>query len=183
LFIISSIIIFRAQRFKFNKRHTQAKKDLERARQIEEELKHNLLTKDKEITSYTINFIRKNELLEELGEKIELLKGKLPASSKELNSILNLVQNNNIDKDWEDFKKIFENVHHDFFGKLLMQYPDLSPTELKLCALVYMNLSIKEMASLMGISPDSVKTSRYRLRKKLGLSQEQNLSEFIINYG
>jgi len=183
LFVIVAIIIFRTQRSGFNRRHAQVKKDLERARQIEEELKRTLHIKDKEITSYTMNFIRKNELLEELGEKIAHLKGKLPASSKELNSILNLVQNNSIDKDWDDFKKIFENVHQDFFGKLLRQYPDLSPNELKLCALVYMNLSIKEMASLMGISPDSVKTSRYRLRKKLGLTQDQNLSEFIINYG
>lgn len=144
------------------------KRDLERARQIEEELKQTLHFKDKELTSYTMNFIRKNELIEELGEKVATLKSKLPEQSKELASILNLVQNNNIDKDWDDFKRIFENVHTDFFTRLLEKHSDLSPTELKLCALVQLNLSVKEMASLMGISPDSVKTSRYRLKKKLG---------------
>ncbi len=183
LVIMASIWLFRAQRSRFKIRHEAVKKDLERARQIEEELKQTLLSKDKELTSYTVNFIRKNELIDELRQKIESLRKKLPESSQELNSILNMVQTNSIDKDWDDFKLVFENVHHDFFGKLLRQYPDLTPAELKLCALVYLNLSIKEMASLMGISPDSVKTSRYRLRKKLGLTQEQNLTEFIINYG
>lgn len=180
--IIGSILIIRIQRTRYKKKNKEVREDLERARQIERELKETLHFKDKELTSYTMNFIRKNELIEELGAKVKGLMVKLPEQSRELNAIINLVQNNNIDKDWEDFKAIFENVHQGFFGKLLRQYPELTPNELKLCALIQLNLSIKEMASLMGISPDSIKTSRYRLRKKLGLSQDRGLSKFMMDF-
>lgn len=86
----------------------------------------------------------------------------------------------NLDKDWEEFKLYFEDVHKDFFGQLKEQYPSLSPNELRLCALLKLNLSVKEMASLMGISPESVKMARHRLRKKLGLTSDQNLVEFML---
>jgi DNA-binding NarL/FixJ family response regulator len=139
--------------------------------------------KNKELTSYTVNFIRKNELIEELKEKIISLKNTSQQPQTELNSLLNLVQQNtSIDRDWDDFKRTFENVHHNFFGNLLNHYPDLTPAELRLCALICLNLSAKEMASLMGISPDSVKTARYRLRKKFGLEQEQGLDEFVLRF-
>ena len=72
------------------------------------------------------------------------------------------------------FKKIF-------FAKILKDYkPDLSNYELKLCALIRLNLNMKEMATILGISAESVKTARYRLRKKLALSREENLIDFIM---
>src|SRR5690606_37910085 len=153
------------------------------ARLREEELQQALAFKNKEHTAYTVNFIRKNELIEELKQKIISLKNASQQPQTELNTLLNLVQQNtSIDRDWDDFKRTFENVHHNFFGKLLTRYPDLTPAELRLCALICLNLSAKEMASLMGISPDSVKTARYRLRKKFGLTQEQGLDEFVLRF-
>ncbi len=60
------------------------------------------------------------------------------------------------------------------------RYPDLTPNEMRLSALVKLNLTIKEMAAILGISPDSVKTARYRLRKKLELNTEENLTDFML---
>jgi len=85
------------------------------------------------------------------------------------------------DKDWEDFKRRFEEVHQDFFRILKVICPKLSSNELKLCTLLKLNMNLKEAASIMGISPESVKTARYRLRKKLNLSREDNLIDFIIH--
>jgi tetratricopeptide (TPR) repeat protein len=197
LLAISGIIILRIQRLRlkknkelfennkllFDSKQKLAEAELENTKLKEKELRQALELKNRELTSYTVNFIQKNELFDEIKERIEKIKeSPQPAVSKELNGLLRqLHQRQTIDKDWEDFKLTFENVHPDFFNKLHSQFPDLSPAELKLCALIRLNLGIKEMASLLGISADSTKTARYRLRKKLNLAEEQNLNDFILS--
>ncbi len=89
-------------------------------------------------------------------------------------------QHGNIDKDWNNFKLYFENVHREFFIRLNQDFPDLTPNELKLAALIRLNLNIKESALILGISPESVKTARYRLRKKLNLEQETSILNFFL---
>jgi DNA-binding CsgD family transcriptional regulator len=86
------------------------------------------------------------------------------------------------EKDWDEFRMYFEKVHSSFFEKMKQQHPDLTQSDLKLCALISLNLSMKEMAELMGISPESVKMARHRLRKKLNLATEDNLTEFIASF-
>jgi DNA-binding CsgD family transcriptional regulator len=121
--------------------------------------------------------IQKNDLLQELKEKLENNNG--PAIDASVSKIINkgLTQDN----EWSDFNKHFESINKNFFSRIKQAFPDISPNELKICALIKMNLSIKEMASILNISPDSVKTARYRLRKKLNLNTEDNLTDFILN--
>ncbi len=195
---IAGYVIFRTQRYRIQKnkelflqqrqlaqsQQELAQIEIENAKLKEKELNSELEFKNKELTSYTINFIRKNELMEEFKVKLEELKKQLPSElTNDVNSLHRMVQNNNIDKDWEDFKLTFEGVHHNFFSSLLQRFPELSPTELKLCAMLRLNFNLKETAAVMGISPDSVKTSRYRLRKKLNLPAEQNLTDFVMGFG
>lgn len=155
----------------------------ENAQLREQELVRELEFKNKELTSYTINFIRKNELLEEITEEIRnIKKGADPALRKSLSQLHRSVESTlHVDRDWEDFKKYFESIYKDFFSKLKEIYPELTPTDLKMCALIRLNLSMKEMATILGISPESVKTSRYRLRKKLNLEHEENLLTFMFS--
>jgi tetratricopeptide (TPR) repeat protein len=186
--MIVGVYVFRNQRIKFKQKQIIADRDaqltqseLENIRLSEKELNQTLDFKNKELTSYTVNFIRKNELIENLKDTINKLQQDHPEQAREFNSLSSLVQqNSSIDRDWEDFKRTFENVHHHFFSRLLKYNPELTQAELRLCALVCLNLTVKEMSSLMGISPDSAKTARYRLRKKLNLNQDQNLTEFVI---
>ncbi|PTB91088.1 hypothetical protein C9994_16155, partial [Marivirga lumbricoides] len=157
--------------------------ELENAKLKEEELNQKIAFKNKELTSYTLNFMQKNELMEELKEAIKEIK-KSPGNDvgKKLGALNKMVTNSmQIDKDWQDFKRHFEEVHTDFFTRLKSKFPDITSNELKLCALLKLNMNLKEAASIMGISPESVKTARYRLRKKLQLSKEDNLVEYIIN--
>lgn len=157
--------------------------ELENSKLKEKELLKELEFKNRELTSFTINFIQKNELMEALKENIsEIKKISDDKVSGKLNSLNRLVDNSlHVDRNWEDFKLYFENVHSDFF-KILKDYkPDLSNYELKLCALIRLNLNMKETATILGISAESVKTARYRLRKKLALSREENLIDFIMN--
>ncbi len=147
----------------------------------ERELQRELDFKSRELTTYTLNFIQKNEIMEELKGSINLLQKNSDTDlSKKLGGLHRLVEHSfNLDKDWQEFKLYFEQVHPHFFALISRHFPNLTSSELRLCALLKLNLSMKESATILGISPDSVKTARYRLRKKLNLANEANLSDFI----
>lgn len=190
LLLVSGYLVINRQRLRikkdkeiFDSREALAQSELANAQLRQAELKQELEYKNKELTSYTINFIRKNEVMEELKESIKVLKQTTDSDThKSLSRLSKIVDNAlDVDKDWEDFKLYFENVHKDFFKNLKSRFPELGSSELKLCALVKLNLNLKEIASIMGISPDSVKTARYRLRKKLNLSKEDSLADVIMS--
>lgn len=82
--------------------------------------------------------------------------------------------------DWDKIKLYFEKVHPEFFERLKNAHPDLSITELKLCAYTKMNLNGKEISRLLNINPTSVQVSRYRLKRKMGIPQEVNFSDYIL---
>ena len=159
-----------------------SKTELENAKLKAQDLRQQLDYKNKELTSYTLNFVQKSELFKELKEKIEFLKTSTPKQRdkiiKELNQVIK--QHINIDKDWEDFKRYFEDVHTGFIETLKEKHLDLSANDLKICALTRLNLNIKESAIILGITPESVKTARYRLRKKLDLKPNEELLGYFL---
>ncbi len=121
--------------------------------------------------------------MEEIRETIDLaLKSHQPDENSPLfRRLIKLIDYSfNLDQDWDEFKMYFEGVHKDFFTKLKNRHPELSVGELRLSALIRLNMNLKEVATLLSISPDSVKTARHRLRKKLNLSEENNLTDYLI---
>ena len=86
----------------------------------------------------------------------------------------------NDERDWNLFETSFNEAHGSFFKKLKANHPDLVPNDLKLCAYLHMNMSSKEMASLLNISLRGVEIRRYRLRKKLNIPHDKNLAEFFM---
>jgi len=86
----------------------------------------------------------------------------------------------NDERDWNLFETSFNETHESFFKKLKVGHPYLVPNDLKLCAYLRMNMSSKEMASLLNISVRGVEIRRYRLRKKLEVSHDKNLVEFLM---
>ena len=149
-----------------------------------QKLEFELNQKRKELTSYALNFIQKNELMDELTTKVnELRRNSDTDTALGLNRINHMISDSfRIDQDWENFKLMFEEVHPDFFVKLKEMFPDLGNAELKLSALLRLNMNLKESSKVLGISPDSVKTARYRLRKKLNLEHDQNLVDFFLKF-
>jgi tetratricopeptide (TPR) repeat protein len=143
-------------------------------------------SKNKELVSFTLNMIRKNECLEEV--KRSLLEVKQHLHQPEVaHSKLHKLQNNinflqHLDKDWENFKFYFEQTDQGFLDMLKVQFPDLNPNEYKLCALLRLNLDTKQIASILDISVESTKVARSRLRKKLSLSADQNLTSFLSSF-
>lgn len=162
-------------------RQTRAKRREETARQLAETAQQEIEHKNRELSSYTVNFIQKNRLFEELIESIqEIKKRSSDQVRKDLIGIEKTVKKHiQVDNDWKDFKLRFENVHQGFFDRLHEKFPSLTNNDLRLSVLVKMNFSIKEIGEMFGISPESVKTARYRLKKKLNLPSEQNLNEFL----
>ncbi|WP_343486458.1 tetratricopeptide repeat protein [Allomuricauda sp. d1] len=159
-----------------------AQTELENAELKQRELQQKLDFKSKELTSYTLNFARKNELFGELQEQINTVQN---ASPKEQSRILTDIRrkiksHTSVDNDWEDFKRYFEEVHTNFYSRLKEKHPEISANDLKICALARLNLSIKETANILGISPESAKTARYRLRKKLNLPPETELLDYLM---
>jgi tetratricopeptide (TPR) repeat protein len=149
----------------------------------EQQLQQELEYRSKELTTHTLNLIQKNGIMEEIRETIsEALKApNKPENSPVYSRLIRLIDYSfSLDKDWDEFKIYFEQVHKEFFVKLKEYCPDLSGTELRLCALVRLNMNLKESATVLGISPESVKTARHRLRKKLNLPEETTLNDFIM---
>lgn len=190
IILISSFLIMRSYkiRSKKNQELLQSKellnqKIIENQELRQQELTQQLEFKNKELTSYALNFVQKNELLALLQHKLLFAKRATPKEKEKLmNDLFKIIQQNlNREKDWEDFKHIFEEVHIGFYSKLKSKHPDLSTNDLKVCALTRLNFNIKETANVLGISPESAKTARYRLRKKLNLNQEQGLLSYFIN--
>ncbi len=83
-------------------------------------------------------------------------------------------------QDWNLFENSFDEAHENYFRKLKEEYPDLTPNDLKLSAYLRMNMSSKEISSLLNITVRSVELRRYRLRKKLNMEHDKNLVEFFM---
>ncbi|MEM8525708.1 MAG: tetratricopeptide repeat protein [Bacteroidota bacterium] len=167
-----------------NRQLEQQQVDLLKAEKETDELKDTIQQKEQVLTSYTLNFVQKNEFISDLKTAIQGLKSELSREQRpKLNAIAKKIDTAlRMDEDWDDFRKHFESVHPKLIKKLNQDFPKLTKNEFKLIALVRLNLSTKEISSILGISPDSVKTARYRLRKKLRLENHNNLFDFLINY-
>ena len=136
-------------------------------------------SKKQQLQLYSKNLLEKSDLVQKLSEEIESLKQK--SSDEEQVKNFSRVLNSTIltDEDWERFKKTFQEVYPNFFATLRFKFPEITASELRLSALIKMNLSLKEAASTLGISAESVKKSRYRLKKKIALREDESLEEFI----
>ncbi|MEE1964593.1 hypothetical protein V1387_18035 [Allomuricauda taeanensis] len=161
-----------------------AEKYVHKEKAKQKELEQELEFKDKQLTSYALSFEQKNRIIEELQEivkKIELT----TSNTEKLRLVKDLKQvareNLLADKNWECFRDFFQETQHGFHAKLLSKHPDLKPNDLKLCSVIRLNLTIKEAAQVLGISPGSLKTSRYRLRKKMDLAPKSEIIDYLIH--
>ena len=107
-----------------------------------------------------------------------------PHTNKEgqelIRQITNKYKMNMAEQIWNDFEARFENAFDSFYRVLLEKFPNLTPNERKLCALLRSGLSSKDIAVLTFQNPQSVDVARYRLRKKLNLVNEENLIDFLL---
>ncbi|OJJ17231.1 hypothetical protein BKI52_31485 [marine bacterium AO1-C] len=197
LFIVAAISVliiftlrFRIQKKKQiiiqNKKLHQAQQELIEVKLTEkqliaENLQKTLDIKNQQLSSKVLYIIQKNEMLEQIRASLVKM-DKQSKQPREFSKVIKMIDFSfNIDKDWNNFLGLFEEVHSDFFKKIKTNAPSLSYQDLRLCALIKLKFSSKEIAGILGITPGSVSVARHRLRKKLELPQEQKLSDFIVS--
>lgn len=136
--------------------------------------------KSQELSAQAMNLIHKNELLTGLQNQLQKLKNQ-EANKTDLSELEKTVKNGlNQEDDWAEFQNHFNAVHPDFFKTLKTRFPKLTQNDLRNCAYIRMNLSNKEVAVLMNITPKSAKMNRYRLKKKLALAEGDDLNGFVL---
>jgi tetratricopeptide (TPR) repeat protein len=141
-------------------------------------LQENLASKVREVTSYSLLLSNKNNILQQISDSIK----QLPENSQEIEKVNRIIKNNlNTEQDWDSFMLHFEEVHPNFFDKLKTHCSNLTKSNLRLCAYFRIGISTKEIAQILNVSPDTIKVNRHRLKKKLGLKEEENLDDFIRN--
>lgn len=149
-----------------------------------EKLESEMVYRNKELANQTMSIIQKNQFLVKIKEELqrvqkrvdeEKLKNNLNTLQKKINKEIDNKQQNQV------FETYFDEVHNEFFKRLKSSYPQISPREMRLCAYIRMDLTSKEIAVLLNITERGVEISRYRLRKKLELPRDINLSTFLSN--
>jgi DNA-binding CsgD family transcriptional regulator len=172
-----------AKEAEFQQEKEKSEEEIDRLRS--ENFQSDIQHRTSQLASATMHLVQKGEVL--LKIKKELAKVHKQVSTEEnrkkLQKIIHTIDGNiRLDSNWEQFEAYFDQVHENFLRNLRESYPDLTPKDQKLCAYLRMNLTTKEIAPLMNISVRGVEISRYRLRKKLDLDTNTNLTDFIMRF-
>lgn len=145
-------------------------------------LQYELEEKKKDLHQQTLRIINTNNNLSEIEKSLRRIKPEMLTGNQQndVQQILNTIQlNKTLEKEWENFNVYFGNVHTGFYEKIDAQYPDLSLSEKRLAGLIKMNLSNREIASILNIEPSSVKMAKYRLKKKLCLKEHEDVNGYL----
>ena len=143
-------------------------------------LENEINKKDKELAVNVMQLTQKDQLLDNLHEKVKKI---IPETSginkKDLNEILQNLNNHQKDSFWKEFDVYFEQMHNGFFSKLAEKYNTLTQSDKRLCAFLKVGMSSKEIATITQKNYKSIEVFRSRLRKKLRIDTNKNLTDFL----
>ncbi|MDC0177460.1 hypothetical protein OAJ14_04840 [Polaribacter sp.] len=160
-------------------KHKAEKNILRKKRELESQKNKEIIElKNKELATSVIKLIEKDAFIDKLKEKLS--KGNGDIKRSEAKQIINSISVNNLEN-WNEFETRFVSINKRFYTKLTRKFPELTANDQRLCALIKLNFSSKEIAKLLNMSNESVHTTRSRLRKKLNITREINLKQFIAS--
>jgi tetratricopeptide (TPR) repeat protein len=167
------------------KRHIDAKALAVRERVLKEKeiekLSDDLSLKERELTTKTLLINQKNGLLQKLIDELDTLKEDEGSSTNRIGQLQHELKQELSPNAWKEFEVQFNEVHPGFQNRLLERFPELSPTERRICTFLRLDMNTREMASLTGQSFKSLEVARTRIRKKMDLPHEGNLTNFIAS--
>jgi len=147
----------------------------------EKELTKELEFKKKELTSQTLHLVSKNTFIQNLSQELQGPNITEEDYKKEIRKVLTSLKiEPELDKDWQLFKSYFTDVHNDFDQRIKTHCPTINENEMRLAYLMRMQLNASEISAVMRVLPESVRKSKYRLKKKLGLEKQQDLTQFLV---
>lgn len=199
LLILLAWTIINRQRFKLRKErearlrnaeihHAQQKiirMELENTWLREKQLQEEVRIQARSLTSQALQMKSKSNVMEVVQEQLQGLMDEQPAGQrKKVKHLLKRIDHHTVstENDWDNFRQTFENINDNFLEKLSRAFPDLTPAEIRLASLFRLNMTSKAMADTLGISADSLRIARYRLKKKLKLQEGQTLQAFILGF-
>jgi DNA-binding CsgD family transcriptional regulator len=169
-----------------NQAETLHQREKEMLIEKEQNLKLEIDYKNRQLTSYALNMARNNEFISRATEQLkQILLGINPREkekSDRIRQILSELQQYPAGNDWEEFRLCFEEVHQSFEKNLTGSFPSLSANDKKICALLKLGLSTKDIAAITFRELRSVESARNRLRKKLGLATDVNIHTFLSQF-
>lgn len=169
LVFVLVISIWIMMRFVFNKQRTI------------EKLQSDLDRKGRELAFLSLSAMQKENFIQEFTDKLKPLTIQYPRN-QELRALMRNIKMQEVQDDhWNQFKAAFEQIAPHFFDHLLTNYPNLTETDLRFCALIRLAVPTKEIARIAGISTESVNKARYRLRKRLNIGSGESLDRYILS--
>lgn len=145
-----------------------------------EELSREIERNKKDLHLQTLHMIRMNNNIQEIEDGLVALKQKVNGASKDVQQLINSIKiNKSLEKEWESFNQIFNTTHAGFTDRLRKKCPELSLNDIRLCALLKLNLNNAEIASILNVESKSVVMSKYRLKKKLNLPKDMEVIDFV----
>ncbi|WP_315815701.1 triple tyrosine motif-containing protein [Paraflavitalea speifideaquila] len=199
LFISLLYLLYRRQKRKFihqQQKYQQKQEHLISLHQLELERNEKALIKvqndklasdvhfkNRELATVTMHLVDRGKVLSNIKEVLHTTIKKLEptVTQDHFKRVMRLFEDaENNEEDWEHFSRHFDEVHSNFLAKVKKHFPMLTTTDLKLCAYLHIDLTSKEIAQLLGISVRGVETSRYRLRRKLGIPGEVSLNAYLL---
>lgn len=189
LIIGLALTIYYRQRFKIRKiENEQLRENLKQEALIyavnRKNFEDDIRQKESEISSNTLLLANKNEVLKQISSITQQFSndGLIPRSYvQQVNHVIGQSLRN--DDEWQRFKTHFNAVHPNFFLKPKETCPELTENDLRLCAYICIGVRPKQIAEMLSVTPDSVNSNRYRLRKKFGLNRNDSLDDFIRRLG
>ncbi len=161
-------------------------KDYEIASLKSEQLEKDIRHKSGELSTATMNLIRKNEILTNLASRISKIQGSEkidPGVRRQLEQLQTSIRENiSHDDVWTDFSRNFDIVYNNYTQRLHDTYPALTAADIRICCYIRMGLASKDIAPLLNITVKSVEMARYRLRKKMNIAPDVSLTDLLTSF-
>ena len=184
LLMIISLLLYNRAQIKNKSRQQQ----LIAQKQLAENELH---ASTQQLNAFTQSIREKNAFIEKVSREIERVNAELNVAKNEHNDLSSPAETDNhtlrllkhsvllTDEDWKSFALLFEKVHDGFFHRLKQKLPGLSPAETRYAALIKLQLSNKEMASMLGVGTEAIRQIRSRLKKKLNSGDEERIEKLV----
>lgn len=179
LMLILGILLLR-----YRNKLTNAKLEKDLYESKKKELDANLELKNKELMTRSMMEIERSEFLDQILDELKQLKLQSPKKETQqtIDVIIKQLGKNNNNDIWGEFELRYGQVYESFYNILNARHPELTYRDKRLCALLKLNLTTKEIARITGQSVKSLENARTRLRKKLELTNtNQDLITYLAN--
>lgn len=146
-------------------------------------MKEEIEQKKRMLASKAMLISQKEDLMQYVVKELTKYKNRNTDNSHNIDDIISQLKSNVLRNSWKEFEILFSKTHPEFYKQLNEKYPGLSPNETKICTFLRLNFTTKEIANITGKSLNSIDVARYRMRKKMNLTTDTNLSTILASIG